>query len=188
MLAWGLAHFGALLQEEGEQSEAEEMFRKSLATGRLDDPGGFWETLPLNGLARSAALRRDFIAARDFARQAYEVSVKNLGPNHPASATSKMQWARYRSDSGETSAAVVPVLEAMPALLKGYAEPVINRLVALTWAAHVMNRAGHPPDAERYARMALAGIEAAHLPDADPRRAAALLELDTAQRAQARKP
>jgi tetratricopeptide (TPR) repeat protein len=114
------------------------------------------------------------------------VSVRSLGAEHPASATSKVAWARYRAESGEIEEAVTQVLEAMPLVRKGYLPPVINRLIASSNAAHIMSLAGRFEDAERYAREALAVAEAARLPENDLRRAEALLQLGKALQGEAK--
>lgn len=182
-VAYMIAQLGSIQLDEGDFQEAEVSFRRALDAGRAKTPGGFWETIPLNGLMRLNARRLRLGAAIDFARQSYEISIRNLGPDHPATASSMLAWARYRSDNGEFSQAEVQVTEALP-VVRHYKSGTINLLIGLSQAAHVMNQTGRFAEAQAFARESLAMADSDRLAETDWRRADTLVELGTALCAQ----
>ena len=170
---------GAIFLNEGKYAEAEAVLRQSVETFSRADFQGLQSSKPLYLLVILNSRRGDLVAARDFARQYYEVVRKNIGPDHVATADGKLLWARYRADTGEIEEAVEQALEAMPVVRKSYPSLSINLWTPVTCVAHIMNLAGRFGEAEGYAREALALVDAEHSPEVDGRRAQTLFELGT---------
>lgn len=179
-VARAMANWAGMLRNEGKEQEAEAMLQNALAMGRKEDPGGLWQFGPLYNLTVIRGRKHDYTGAREFARQMVEVSVRSVGPDHTASAQSKLIWARFAAETGDTAAAVEYARQAMPVIEKGYPPPSLELWHASRDAAHVMRLAGKRAEAERYARQSLAVAVAAHLAQSDPRLANSWEELGRA--------
>jgi serine/threonine protein kinase len=180
VLADVITHLAAQLQRDGEYAQAEAKYREALEIGRKDEPGGFWETGPLHGLMQLRAREGDFQAAVDFARQAHEVCLRTVGPDSPATASNAIVWIRYRADAGERGPIADELFAILPKIAKAFPPSTLDRLLAWTRAAHVLNLVGRFAEAERYARESADMADPTGLPEADFRRADSLVELGRA--------
>jgi eukaryotic-like serine/threonine-protein kinase len=174
-----VADRGLVLQSQGREEEAEAAYRKALAMGVQEDPSGLQRLAPLFGLATLMA-RKDPAAAAELSREAYELAAKMPGPDPGFTAIAKIQWVRLRADAGQPGDAVQDVLEAMKIVRQRHRPPSMDRWLALSSSAHVLNRAKRYHEAESLARELLPILEANHLPDNDGRRGESLLELGEA--------
>jgi hypothetical protein len=95
---------------------------------------------------------------------------------------SKMIWGATQAETGEIRESVNQLREAMPVVRKAYRSPSLDLWVCLAAAAGILNRAERFWEAEPYARESLAVVDAAHLTQADSRRAEWLLHLGQATR------
>jgi tetratricopeptide (TPR) repeat protein len=75
-LAATLAYFAWIPMYAGNSREAEALWLKALATGRQEDPGGFWEADALYGLMSLHGEGGDYAAAQEFARQGFVLHVQ----------------------------------------------------------------------------------------------------------------
>ena len=82
-------HQGDLLLIQGRNAEAKAIYEEALRLGRQDDPGGYWERVPLHALVSVEAASGNFRAAADYARQGYELYRKYSGDENPYTAQSK---------------------------------------------------------------------------------------------------
>jgi serine/threonine protein kinase len=183
-LALAMSHRAGTLGDEGRGGEAEALYRKALAIGRQEDPGGYWQSYPLHFLSMLIA-RRDPPAAAELAREAYEICERALGPDNFETAAAKLFWIRARSEGRnpgdpQNSSDAAPALEAIEIVRKHYPPPSMNLWVALSSSVAILNRAGRFKDAEAEAREMLPILDANHLPENDPRRAQSLLQLGKA--------
>jgi tetratricopeptide (TPR) repeat protein len=185
-LASAIFYRAGISMADGNYDEAEALYKNSLTIGRQEDPGGYWEMDPLFGLTNASARKGDFAAAKEFARQRYEVAVRFEGPDHVDAAVSKMIWARHRAEMGEIRESVNQLREAMPVIRKAYRPPSLDLWVCLAAAARILNRAERFGEAEPYAREALAVVDSARLTQSDSRRAESLFHLGEALRGQGR--
>ena len=143
--------------------DQEALYRQALEVGRKEGSGA-WEIVPLNGLARIFAARKDFAKAADYFRQAYEAALASNGAEHPATLEAEIGWARARARTNQQSEAVAQIREAIPRAqraLTGDPERLWN---ILHDAIHGCNEAHAFQDAESYTKMALALNEQMHLP------------------------
>lgn len=122
----------------------------------------------------AALLRQDFVAAREFARERYELHFRDYGLEHVWTAWALCDWARCRAATGETTQAVAQIQQALPVARKHWSYDSDQLWFLLSDAAHVMVDAGHFEEAERYARESLEVIERAHREDLDAWRAQSL--------------
>jgi eukaryotic-like serine/threonine-protein kinase len=166
-----MALLGGMLIDGAHDQEAERVLLAALATGRTDDPGGTWEFTPLYHLVLIRSHRKDYVGARTFARQMVDVTARHLGADNGATAQAVVTWAAFAAETGEMSAAVAGVSDAMPRLERAYPSPSLILWHCARDAARVLRLAGRPEAAERYARQSLAVADAAHLADNDPRTA-----------------
>ena len=171
---------GAMLLNQGKIAEAEAAFYQAIALFRQEGYEGVAKGQPFYDLAILNSRRDNFVAARDFARQFYEVTLRNIGPDHERTAQAKLMWARFRAETGETKEAVEQTIEAMQVIRK-----VLPPLASTLWtplnsASHVLNLAERFADAEPLAREQLAISDNHHLLEVDARRAGTLMELGTA--------
>jgi tetratricopeptide (TPR) repeat protein len=179
------ARVGWVLAEQGRDQEAEASLDHTLLTWRRDYPGEECTTELLARIAMSAR-RQDFAAARDFARRRFEAMVQLHGPNHIITMLASLDWARFRAETGETVEAMAQVRTALAEFFK-YASPGSESLCfPLAARSQVLVKAGEYKDAERDAREALKGIEAAHREEIDPFRAEVLEHLGAALSGQKR--
>jgi tetratricopeptide (TPR) repeat protein len=179
-LAVALTTQGGMLLNEGKTAEAEATFRKALEVFDREHFEGLQRSRPLYHLMILNSRRGDFAAAKEFARQYYEVMLRNIGPDHPRTAEGKILWATYRADTGEAKQAAEQALEAMLLARKGLPALSATLWTPLVCLSHILNLAGRFEEAERYAREALAVVDAQHLPEVDARRAQTLCNLGQA--------
>ena len=178
-LALAKTEQGALLLN-GKTVEAEAVFYQAIALYQQQKFEGIAKGQTYYYLAILNSRRDNFVAAREFARQYYEVLLRNIGPDHQRTAQAKLMWARFRAETGETKEAVEQTIEAMQVIRK-----VLPPLASTLWtplnsASHVLNLAGRFADAEPLAREQLAISDNHHLLEVDARRAGTLMELGTA--------
>jgi tetratricopeptide (TPR) repeat protein len=171
---------GATLMNEGKTTEAEAAFRQALETFHRENYEGIAKAMPYYYLAMLNARAGNFTAAREAARQYYEVRLRNLGPMHARTAEAKIMWARYRAETGETKEAVEQALEAMPTARIG-----LPPLSAILWTSlmnvsRILNLAGRFSEAETYAREGLAVLDKLRIPEVDARRGQTVFELGQA--------
>lgn len=171
---------GAMLLNQGKTAEAEAAFNQAMALFRQENYDGILKGQLFYDLAILNSRRDNFVAAREFARQYYESNLKNIGPDHQATAQSKLMWARYRAETGETKEAVEQAREAMQVVRR-----VLPPLSQILWtplsnASHILSLAGRFNEAEPLAREELAIVDNQHLPEADARRAGTLIDLGIA--------
>jgi eukaryotic-like serine/threonine-protein kinase len=178
-LATAMSHRAGMLNGEQKFDEAEAMLRNALAIGRQEDPDGVWQADPLYELCVLIA-RKDRVAAVQIARQRYELLASHLGQDNAQTAIAKIMWVRGRAAIGLPGDAPADVLEAMQVVRKDFPAPSMDRWVALSSSAHVLNHAKRFKEAESLAREMLPIIDANHLPDNDARRAESLFELGAA--------
>ena len=179
-LALAMTERGSLLLNEGPTAEAEAAFYQSLAIYQQQHFEGAGRGQPLYELTILNSRRDNFVAARDFARQFYEVTLQSIGPDHQRTAQAKLMWARFRAETGEVKEAVEQTIEAVPVARRGL--PPLSSVLwtPLGCASHVLNLAGRFTDAEPLAREQLAIVDHQLLAEVDARRAATLVELGTA--------
>jgi hypothetical protein len=84
--------------------------------------------------------------------------------------------------------AAAQVVEAMEIVRRQFPPPSMDRWVALSASAHILNQGKRFKEAESMAREMQPIVDANHLRDDDPRRAESLLELGDALRGQDRNP
>jgi serine/threonine protein kinase len=171
---------GSTLMNEGKTVEAEAAFHQALETFHRENYEGIAKAMPYYALTILNARAGNFAAAREAARQCYEVRLRNLGPLHARTADTKIMWARYRAETGETQEAVEQALEAMPTARIG-----LPPLSAILWTSllnvsRILNLAGRFSEAETYAREGLAVLDNMHVPEVDARRGQTVFELGQA--------
>jgi len=186
-LARSMGHYASTLSYDGKRDEAVAMLRKALDMARKEDPEGMAQVDLLYGLAAQLA-PQDPSGARELVRQRYELLASRLGPDNAQTAVAKIQWARARARSGQVDEAAAQVLEAMEIVRRQFPPPSLDRWVALSASAHILNQAKRFKEAESLAREMQPIVDANHLRDDDPRRAESLLELGNALRGQDRNP
>jgi serine/threonine protein kinase len=171
---------GAMLLNQGKTAEAEAAFYQAIALYQQQQFEGAAKGMPFYDLAILNSRRDNFVAAKEFARQYYEATLKSIGPDHVRTALAKIMWARFRAETGETKEAVEQAREGMQVVRK--ASPPLSSVLwtPLTSASHVLNLAGRFAEAEPLAREQLAIVDHENLPEADARRAGTLMELGTA--------
>jgi serine/threonine-protein kinase len=164
----------------GKTAEAEAAFYQAIALYQHEGFEGAAKGLPFYYLAILNARRDNFVAAKEFARQYYEVNLRSVGPDHGLTAQAKLMWARYRAETGETKAAVEQTFEALPVARRGLT-PLSSALwTPLNSASHILSLAGRFRDAEPLAREQLSIVDNQHMQEVDARRAGTLMELGTA--------
>src|ERR1017187_9877542 len=170
---------GAMLLN-GKTAEAEAAFYQALALFRRENYEGIAKGQVFYYLAILNSRRDNFVAAAEFARQYYEVNLRNIGPDHERTAQAKIMWARFRAETGETKEAVEQAREAMQVVRR--AVPPLSSVLwtPLASASHILSLAGRFDEAEPLAREQLAIVEHQQLPEADARRAGTLFELGMA--------
>src|ERR1035438_9981824 len=171
---------GAMLLNLGKTAEAEAAFNQALALFRQENFEGSAKAQVFYYLAILNSRRDNFLAARDFARQYYEVNLRNIGPDHERTAQAKIMWARFRAETGETKEAVEQAREAIQVVRR--AVPPLSSVLwtPLASASHILSLAGRFDEAEPLAREQLAIVDHQQLPEADARRAGTLFELGIA--------
>ena len=170
---------GAMLLN-GKTAEAEAAFYQALALFRRENYEGIAKGQVFYYLAILNSRRDNFVAAAEFARQYYEVNLRNIGPDHERTAQAKIMWARFRAETGETKEAVEQAREAMQVVRR--AVPPLSSVLwtPLASASHILSLAGRFDEAEPLAREQLAIVDHQQLPEADARRAGTLFELGIA--------
>ena len=128
------------------------------------------------------ARQENYAAAKEYARQRFEIMGKLVSANNLDYLVVKSDWARYRALAGETDQAAVQIGELMPLIHKSFPSPSFSAWTTYRNSSNVMNLAGRFPEAESFAREALAAVDAAHLGEIDARRAESLFALGTALR------
>jgi len=180
-------HQGDLLLIQGRSPEAKAIYEEALRLGRQDDPGGYWERVPLHALVSVEAASGDFRAAADYARQGYELFRKYSGDENPYTAQAKIRWARYRTEAGAPAGeASEDVLDAMAVVRRGLPEGADGFLQPYGNAARVLNLAKRYREAESYARAALAIMDQNRYSAGDERRAPLFRQLGEALSGQQR--
>jgi hypothetical protein len=122
--------------------------------------------------------RQDFAAAKEFARQRYQSILKNYGPDVTWTALYQLDWARFLADTGEIAEAMAQVRAAMPVIRKYPLRE--SQWRPLLPASHVLVKAWHFEEAERYARESLKVVEDAKREEVDSVRAESLELIGTA--------
>jgi eukaryotic-like serine/threonine-protein kinase len=180
-------HQGDLLMIQGKVAEARSIYEEALRLGRQDDPGGYWERVPLHALVSVEAASGNFSAAADYARQSYELYRKYSGDENPYTAQAKIRWARYRTEAGApTEETTRDVLDAMAVERRGFPEGADGFLQPYGNAARVFNLAKRYREAESYARAALVIIDQNRYSPGDERRAPLFRQLGEALSGQQR--
>ncbi|MGA3016212.1 MAG: tetratricopeptide repeat protein [Bryobacteraceae bacterium] len=171
---------GAMLLNLGKTAEAEAAFNQALALFRQENYEGSAKAQVFYYLAILNSRRDNFVAAREFARQYYEVNLRNIGPDHERTAQAKIMWARFRAETGETKEAVEQEREAMQVVRR--AVPPLSSVLwtPLASASHILSLAGRFDEAEPLAREQLAIVDNHNFPEVDARRAGTLFELGIA--------
>jgi serine/threonine-protein kinase len=171
---------GAMLLNLGKTAEAEAAFNQALALSRQENFEGSAKAQVFYYLAILNSRRDNFVAAAEFARQYYEVNLRNIGPDHERTAQAKIMWARFRAETGETKEAVQQAREAMQVVRR--ALPPLSSVLwsPLASASHILSLAGRFDEAEPLAREQLAIVDNHHFPEVDARRAGTLFELGMA--------
>jgi tetratricopeptide (TPR) repeat protein len=179
-LALARTHQGGYFLNQGKTAEAEAAFYQAIALYQQQQFEGAAKGAPFYELAILNSRRDNFVAAKEFARQYYEATLKGIGPDHQRTAQAKIMWARFRAETGETKEAVEQAREGMQVVRK--ALPPLSSMLwtPLTSASHVLNLAGRFADAEPLAREQLAIVDNQRWPEVDARRAGTLMELGTA--------
>jgi hypothetical protein len=171
-----------LIRAEDSLTEGEAMYRRALATGRQEDPDGFWQATPLYFLSLLVAVRSPSEAA-EIAHQQYLVTDRNLGPDRPETASAKLSWMRLRSNSGAPLESVATVLESIE-IVRKFPPQSMNRWTALSHGAVLLMRAQRFQEAEVPARELVPILDANHVQENDRRRGGSLLLLGTVLHAQ----
>jgi tetratricopeptide (TPR) repeat protein len=174
-----MAHQAIMLQNEGKRAAAETLYRKALAVGRREDPNGFWQALPLLGLATLIA-PNDPAGAAELSRRRYELIAAHNGPDHGKTAIARILWLRQRADAGQSEDAAAQVLDAIGVVRRRYLPSSMELWFALSSSAHVLNQAARYEEAELLAREMLPILETNRLPDNDGRRGESMFELGKA--------
>jgi serine/threonine protein kinase len=171
---------GAMLLNLGKSAEAEAAFYQAVALYRQENYEGIAKGQVFYYLAILNSRRDNFVAAREFARQYYEVELKSIGPDHERTAQAKIMWARFRAETGETKEAVEQAREAIQVVRR--ALPPLSSVLwtPLTSASHILSLAGRFKEAEPLAREQLAIVDTHHFPEVDARRTGTLVELGIA--------
>ena len=171
---------GAMLLNLGKTAEAEAAFYQAIALFRQENYEGIAKGQVFYYLAILNSRRDNFVAASEFARQYYEVNLRNIGPDHERTAQAKIMWARFRAETGETKEAVEQAREAIQVVRR--ALPPLSSVLwtPLASASHILGLAGRFHEAEPLAREQLAIVDHQHLPEVDARRAGTLFELGIA--------
>lgn len=148
-----------MLLNQGKTAEAEAAFNQAIALFRQENYEGIMKGQVFYDLAILYSRRDDFVAARECARQYYECNLKNIGPDHQLTAQSKLGWARFRAETGETKEAVDQAHEAMQVIRR-----VLPPLSQILWtplnsASHILSLAGRFNEAEPLAREQLAIVD-----------------------------
>jgi tetratricopeptide (TPR) repeat protein len=165
--AW--THQGEILMEEGRFDEAEALFQKAIAAEK--NTFDAWI-----GQARMNFLKQNFRAAAEFAHRNYELTCAFNRDNLGDTAEAAMEWARYRTEAGETADAIVQIRAAMPEIRKMYKAGFLLARYA-QGSARIYNQAGLFNPAEQSAREALEAVHQGHIPEVHPLRAACLEDL-----------
>ncbi len=171
---------GTILINDGRYAEAEVALHKSVEIFAQANSRSTYSAQPLYLLVILHARQGNLTAARDFARQYYQLMRSILGPESEITIEGDLLWARYRADTGEAAEAIRQVLADMPVIRRTYPALSINLWTPLMSAAHIFNLAGRFAEAEPYAREGLAVVDALPSPELDQRRAGTLMELGTA--------
>ena len=123
------------------------------------------------------ARRKNYVAARDFTRQQYEMFLSNFGPHFRPTLEALMLWERNRALTGQAADALQPALLAMQELRGTYppmAKGLWNNLQCL---AAVQNAAGDFNGALAASQESLEIYNHSTWNAHDPRRAQNLLQL-----------
>lgn len=175
---------GALLLGQGRTADAEAAFYRALELYRQANYEGAGKGQPFYMLAILNSRRDDFAAARKFARQFYEITLRAIGPDHRRTTQAKLMWARFRAETGEIAEAVQVEAEAMPLVRKAL-PPLSSALwTPLSNASRILTLARRFAEAEPLAREQLVIVDRHQLPEVDSRRAGSLVELGNALRGQ----
>jgi serine/threonine protein kinase len=170
-VAMVMAERGSLLFGQQKPEEYEAAMLEALTTGRKEDPGGLWEADPLFNLTVIYGRAHKYQAGKEAAQRLMDVDVRNVGPNHLRTAQARNIWATFAAETGEAEAAANAVRESMPVIEKKIFSPSLNLWFAARNASNVMRAAGYYAEAEHYARVSLAVVQAAHLAEKDSRAA-----------------
>jgi serine/threonine protein kinase len=154
-LAVAMGYSGGFLMEDRRFAEAETMLNNALATGRAEDPGGYWEMVPLLRLDSLARIRKNLPQAKAYAERMVDIAARSVGPNHPSVLIVRLNWADLAAQTGEVDRAVEVVNSAMPLIEKGFPAQSAEIWHDGMSASRVMRLAGRLDQAERYARESL---------------------------------
>jgi tetratricopeptide (TPR) repeat protein len=168
---------GQVLVDEGKELEAEAAFQQAMSDCHRTNTDSNCEPV-LHGRMRLMARNGDLAAAVEFARQRYQLVVKDYGVDNLWVVRCQLDWARYRAEAGEKAEALAQVQEAMQVLSRHPLNE--SRWSPLLAASHVLATAGHFEEAERYARESLQVVNATHRDEVDPGRAESLELIGTA--------
>jgi len=133
---------GGILLNEGKYAEAEPVLRKSVEMFTQANARSAEAASPIYLLVVLYGRQNNFAAARDYARQYYDLAKSLLGPDSVMAAEGELLWARYRADTGEPAPAMQQVLEALPVIRRTFPPLSVNLWTPLAAAAHVFNAAG----------------------------------------------
>ena len=175
-----IAEQGAMFLNAGKITEAEVAFSRALAIYKQENYEGTGKGYVFYELAVLNARNENLPAAREAARQFYEVTLKNIGPDHARTAQAELMWARFRAETGERKQALEQVHEAMPLVRKGVPPLASVLWTPLSASSRILSLAGEFAEAEALAREQLAIVDKQQLPELDARRAQSLFELGLA--------
>lgn len=182
LLAQAQGVYGGLLTDAGKQTEAEAMLRQALTNFGPENYRNPMRSKSIYELMTLNSRRDNFVAARDLAKEYYDLILFNVGPDHLATSEAMLVWTRLRADTGQAAESLAPSVAAMKALRLKYPPGNIGLWNDLRNLAHVQNAAGDYRGAQESAREALAVYKNGTWSPTDPRRAQTLLELAVALR------
>ena len=143
--------------------DQEALYRQALDTGAKEGSGA-WEIIPLTGLAKIFASRKDFENSADYFRRSFEVSMASNGPDDATTIEVEIGWARARARINQETEAVAQLQDGVSRAQRSASEDPDWLWTILHDAIHGCNEAKDFQDAESYTRMALALNERMHLP------------------------
>lgn len=180
-------HQGDLLMAQGKVAEAKAVYTEALRTGRQQDPGGYWERIPIYALSWVEFTSGNYPVAADWARQGYELYLRYSGDENPYTAAAKIRWARYRVESGATpESAIKDVTDAFAVLHRGFSETADGLREPYGHASRVFTLAKRHAEAESFARAGLTVMDVNGYAQSDDRRAGMLRHLGDALRGEKR--
>jgi tetratricopeptide (TPR) repeat protein len=170
-------HLVQVLFYEGKQPQAETAYRQAMSACSQTKVESDCEPALAGGMQQSGR-NGDYVAASQFALRRYRSVVKDYGPENQWAVQCRLDWARYRAETGEISEAMAEVRSAMPAVRR---HPLNESQWSLLLpASHVLARAGHFEEAEQLAREAFTVVESTQRDEVDWARAESLELIGTA--------